>query len=321
MAQEVGYATSSLKACRRGEKTINGKNFVKLLNYLTTYQQNIILNKVQLLDLNWHSKKGTQKIIELSKDFGLSKLGSRKKSNLLAMIKNGDSLNTISQTLGISKTTIYYYSRKIKGGRTYIEPEFETNYSEVEGEVVGIFSGDGSQHYEKKKCHYYVNVHFGHTDYVWYVKKLFENYFNKKFRLQEDKNGNYRLVVVSKKIFMHFKNYIDYIPQIKHCTVRLKNLDFPKKFLIGFLRGLLDTDGTIALCKDRKFRIGYYTTSHSLAQQIKEILCIFDIKCGSCVSKRLGYKDLYQVYILAGSNMLFLETIKPFKQKRLGLLV
>ena len=240
------------------------------------------------------------------------------KEKMLELIKDGLSLNKISKQTGLAKTTIYYYSRKIKG-KQYFEPEFDLKYSEIEGEIAGIFAGDGSQHHDSKQGQYRVNVHFGKTDYVFYVKDLFDKYFNKEFRLNYESRGIMRLCTESKKIFFHFKNYLDYNPKIKHCTVELKTLDFPEKFLIGFLRGFLDTDGTIARCADRPMRIVYTTTSEKLSKQLKEILKQFDIACGGYVQKRSGLKDLYHVYILARSDERFLNLVRPYKRKCLGL--
>ena len=239
---------------------------------------------------------------------------------MLRMIEENASLNNISKQTGLAKTTIYYYSRKIIG-KKYFEPEFELEYSETEGEIAGIFAGDGSQFHDSERGSYQVNVHFGKTDYVFYVKDLFEKYFNKKFRLQQESRGRSRLCTQSKKIFCHFKNYLEYNSRVKHSTVKLKSLNFPEKFLIGFLRGFLDTDGTISLCSDRPMRIVYTTTSKELASQLKTILRKFDIDCGGYTAKRLNLKDLHQVYILARSNEQFLQKVKPFKRKRLGPLV
>lgn len=256
----------------------------------------------------------------LREEFGLSRLPSETKTKMLQMIKGGNSLNKIARETGLPKTTIYYYSKKING-KKYFEPKFNLEYSEAEGEIAGIFAGDGSQYYEPKRCSYQVNVHFGKTDYASYVKKLFEYYFNKKFRLQKESKGRSRLRTNSKKIFHHFKNYLQYDSKIKHSTVRLKALTFPKSFLVGFLRGFLDTDGTIYKRPNGSIRIAYSTTSKTLANQLVKILELFGIKCGYCVAKSSRFKDLHRVYILKGSNELFLKLVKPFKMKRFGPLV
>ena len=255
--------------------------------------------------------------VMLRESFSLSRIPKQTKAKMLDMIKNGYSLNKISNATGLGKTTIYYYSRKING-KKYFEPEFKLEYSELEGEIAGIFTGDGSQYHDSKRGHYEVNVHFGNTDYSYYVKDLFENYFNKEFRLYNESRGRQRLRTLSKPIFHHFKNYLEYDSKVKHSTVRLKTLKLPDNFLIGFLRGLLDTDGTIALPADRKMRIVYTTTSKNLAWQLKSILAKFDVNSSHYVAKPLSFKEVYHVYILARSNALFLHKVKPFKSKQLG---
>ena len=151
-------------------------------------------------------------------------------------MKEGVSLNSLSKQFGLYKSTLYYYYKKLNG-KKFKEPQFTPSSSEVEGEIVGIFAGDGSQFYESKKCHYEVNVHFGghNYNYALEVKKLFEGFFNKEFRLSPETLGRYRLRTLSKKIYHYFHHYMEFQSQVKHSTVHLKNLNFPLHFKIGFL--------------------------------------------------------------------------------------
>ncbi len=236
-------------------------------------------------------------------------------------INNNISINKISLSTGLSKATIYYYYKKIKG-RKKKKTNYKINYSKVEGEVVGIFIGDGSQHYAKVNWNYQTNIHFGNNFiYVRYVKALYENYFNRVWSLYKDtssKNIRYRLRAVDKKIFYYFQNYIHYNPHIKHSTVRLKNLDLPKGFKIGLIKGLIDTDGTV--CKyDNRTRIMYTTTSKILAKQIRLLLQDLRIKSSvyRIVSKR-GYKDTYNLQIMTKDINRFLNIIKPNKAENMG---
>lgn len=252
----------------------------------------------------------------------VTRLSVEEKSFICDLIENGISLAKISSATGRGKSTLYHYYKKIKG-KKFHEPEFETNYSELEGEVVGIFAGDGSQYHDKKRGHYEVNVHFGKTEYSFYVKELFEKYFNKKFRLRNEGENKQRLRTESKKIFNHFKNYIDYVPQTKHSTVKLRDIDFPKEFKIGFIRGFLDTDGCISLTKDRRTRIVFTTTSKDLAEQIKQILLEFGLQANTRLLKRKekNLKDCYHTYLFNGSVESFIDIFKPYKAKVKGLLV
>jgi len=118
----------------------------------------------------------------------MPRLGPDVKEKLIFLIENDISINQISKKLNLGKSTIYYYYKKIKG-RKYKIPEFTPGFTEKEGEIVGIFAGDGSQYFHSKSYHYEVNIHFGKKsyNYLLYVKKLFDNYFNKQVYIHKEK--------------------------------------------------------------------------------------------------------------------------------------
>lgn len=236
-------------------------------------------------------------------------------------IKAGTSLNTLSQDYSLNKSTLYYYYKKIKG-KKYVQPYVQPNFTEQEGEIVGIFAGDGSQYLDKKGCHYQVNVHFGghNTEYAYYVRRLFYDFFKKEFRLSRSGVGTLRLRIDSKAIFEFFKNYIEYDSKIKHCTVRLKDIKMPLKFKIGFIRGLVDTDGSILYDNhDRAIRIFFYTTSKHLIEQIGLILRELNVDYGyfQRLDKR-GFKPMHIIRLKKCHVDKFLKIVKPYKQKLLG---
>ena len=241
---------------------------------------------------------------------------------LKTAILRGTSINKISHESHLAKSTIYYYYKKFKG-KKYVIPSFTPGYTETEGELVGIFAGDGSQYFYKKTYRYEVNIHFGikNKEYAIYVQKLFESFFHHAFRLRAEKNGRIlRLRIESKIVYNYFKNYLNYLPNIKHSTVKLKNMDNPHKFKIGFLRGLIDTDGSVLYKKDRKkVRVDYTTTSKELALQMGFLFKEMNISYGSCVIRRpqKNEKDLYLIYILCVDTDKFLNMVKPFKWKNL----
>jgi intein/homing endonuclease len=251
------------------------------------------------------------------------KLTANVKKEVIESIKRGDSLNKISKRMGLYKSTIYYYYKKIKGKR-YTKPNIKpVVYNRLEGEIVGIFAGDGSQHLEQKSYSYAVSVCFGNKnyDYALYVKTIYDNYFGKKISLLRNTENSIKLFTKSKDIFFHFHNYLDFDKRIKHSNVRLKTLKFPDEFLLGFIKGFLDTDGWISKAKDRTNpRIGFSTTSNKLALQIKEILNKFQIKCGMYTINRShrGEKTMYNIQIWKESTDIFLNKVKPFKLKNLG---
>jgi hypothetical protein len=246
------------------------------------------------------------------------RLKEKTKQKLIKRIKEDVSINNISKEMGLAKSTIYYYYKKIKG-RKFKKLNLKPGYSRREGEIVGIFAGDGSQYYNKKHCAYQVNVHFGkkNKDYMEYVKRLYELYFKKKFNITKEER-TIKIRTRSKEIYNYFHHYIDFKPQIKHCTVKLKTLDLSMEFKLGFLKGFVDTDGSVLLKKQRKkIRVAFYTTSEALANQIRDILSEIDIKCGVYIRKKEGLKDCYTVQLRQRHVIKFLNVVKPFKMCKL----
>ena len=232
-------------------------------------------------------------------------------------IQANTSINQISKKYSIAKSKVYYYYKQIKGKR-YVAPAINPGYSELEGEIVGIFAGDGSQYYHKKNGHYEVNVHFGNHNkkYALYVQELFEKYFKKKFRLNTS-GPTMRLCIDSKKIYNYFSYYLQYIPQLKHCTVNLKTSDVPMEFKKGFIKGFVDTDGSILYDKhDKTVRISLHSTSESLMRQLGAIFVELEIgHTIRCQSDKRGYKSVFIIRIRTSSVRKFLEIIYPYKTK------
>lgn len=248
------------------------------------------------------------------------RLDKDKKNLLVYKIKGGVSINKISSSLNLAKSTIYHHYKKIKG-KKYKEPMYKIEFSEDEGEIVGIFTGDGSQCYYRPNGNYQTNVHFGNNPkYIKYVRKLYENYFNKKWSIHKEitkeKSIKYRLRAENKKTFDFFSNYLEYEPKSKHNTVKLKTIKLPYLFKIGFIRGLIDTDGTIG-CYNNRVEIRFYTTSKILAKQTKTILKDLKINTSVYVTKRKNWKDLYNVQILQKDTVNFLKLIKPYKMRKI----
>ena len=123
-------------------------------------------------------------------------------------VKLGHSLNKISKKLDISKTTIYYHYIRIKPKRE--TKPFNLSDEEKVGEVVGIFAGDGSLTTDKN-YHYIVRIHLGTymEDYADYVRNLYEDIFNKRFRKYIDRS-RITLITQSKDIYNFFFNYLNF---------------------------------------------------------------------------------------------------------------
>jgi len=250
------------------------------------------------------------------------------KEEMIKGINSGTSINKISKGLNLGKSTIYYHYKKIKGKR-YKEPQFISNLSKEEGEILGIIIGDGSLFYRKNNWNYCIKIRFGkiNKEYSIYVKKILERFFKKKFYLYEDCKDKLSLITTDKKIYNHLMNFIDFNKGRKYSTVKVKNLKkLPNSFKKGLIKGLIDTDGSVCQGKDGRIRIGFYTTSKKLSKQFVELLKQFNFKYGYYITKpkshymqRKEYKSniLYSTYIWKESIVHFIKLIKPYKSNKI----
>src|SRR4030042_224184 len=223
------------------------------------------------------------------------------------MIKEGISLNKINKKTRIQKSSLYYHYKKIKG-KKYLVPKIDKFDMEKIGEFIGIFAGDGSFFFDKKRCHYSIRIYTGlyEKEYRKYLKKFLKKFFGKASRTYQDNKLNVVTNEYYSKIIYEF--ILEYLAWNKNKTktIRLKNIrKHSREFLIGFIRGLLDTDGGIY--KPKK-KVAFGTASKKLAFQIKEILEILGIKPGFYKYKN---KDFWYIDIYGERSKKFMEIIKP----------
>ncbi len=246
-----------------------------------------------------------------------------KKEQLCNYISKGISLNQISSKLGIPKSTAYYYYRKLKY-KKYKKPEYSIKFSEIEGEIVGIFAGDGSQYHYKKNGNYTTTIHFGNViGYISHVRKLYNSFFGKSWNLwrERTKEGfiRHRLRAYNKEIFNFFYNYLNYDSTHKYDTCEVKSINFPEEFKIGFLRGFFDTDGHLSTSSNR-LRAFYYTTSKKLATQMQIFFNDLNIKTIIWQEQRKDKKckDLFILRVAEKEVNNFLNKIRPYRANKLG---
>ncbi|MGA3021175.1 MAG: LAGLIDADG family homing endonuclease, partial [Candidatus Micrarchaeales archaeon] len=203
----------------------------------------------------------------------------------------GRSLSEISKKLILSKSTVYYWYRKFWGLK---QKKVNVNKKVLEdiGEVVGIFAGDGN-YYLDDKYKYVIRVSLD-SSYKGYVKKvaqLFYKVFNKRPWIYEYPPYNVTIVrIISKEVLNFFKEYLIW-KRAKSLTIGLKNRkSHEKKFYSGFLRGLIDTDGSV-WNKTATFS----TISSNLKEDILFSLEKFHVryKCYLQKDKRANRKPVY----------------------------
>ncbi len=243
--------------------------------------------------------------------------------DILSMIKKGISLNKISQKTGLGKSTLYFHYKKLKGKKTI--PIIFNFPSENElGEFFGIFAGDGS-FCKRPKNHYVIRIYIGYYEkhYADILKDKFQEWFSKKpliyFGYHNDKKSVINIQYYSKDIYELIKKYLEW-EGTKTLSVRLKNLKLDKTdFNIGFLRGLIDTDGSFYASKRR---ISFSTISNKLSHQaflIMENLVGIPPKLN--VIKKEGRHDLYTLTFHGQNTKKLINILKPRNTNKSAALV
>lgn len=240
-----------------------------------------------------------------------SRLSAEDKNEIEALVKNNHSLNNIAIILGKSKTTIYYHYVKIKG-KTVEKLKIISGNEELIGEFIGLFAGDGCL--DKTPDYKYRIYLFFNIKEKKVVEKILKNnllkIFSKKPMIFYSKN---KIIICfySKAMNNLIKHYLtwDYNFRKSH-TVQLSTLDHPVKFMIGFLRGSIDSDGHIS-----KNKIVFSSVSTYLIKDIAYFLENIDIKYSIYTyrEKRENRKDMHHVYIKKSDFQKFKKIVKPRK--------
>ena len=239
------------------------------------------------------------------------------KNNMHELIREGMSINCISKTLGLWKSTIYYHYKSIKG-RKILKPKFTIAGGEVEGEIIGAFASDGSA---CPQADYHISFYFGkdEIEYAQDFAGILHYYFNKRpYFYQKPEKSVIVVSYRSKDIYHKFiKHYLEWREgEKKTYSVKLRELPLSKQFLVGFLRGCLDCDG---YAKGRVVQFG--GVSKAMLLQIKKIVedLQFNLRFYTTKDKRPNCADMHYVKIAGDDTKRFLELIKPRNKKRMGL--
>lgn len=229
------------------------------------------------------------------------------KEEILNMIKEGLSLNKIKRLTGINKSTLYYHYKKINGKKFSGVGIEESDLNRL-GEFLGIFAGDGNFYFDKKLYKYTVRIYLGlyETGYRKYLNKFLTDFFKKQPRVYERMSHGVEVSeYYSRDIYRLLRKYLAWEDN-KTKTIRLKSLDDKEQeFLIGFLRGVFDTDGGI---NKKKNKTAFGTASKRLAYQIKNILEQLDLKPGFYKYKN---KDFWYIDLYGERTDKFMKLVKP----------
>jgi len=233
-----------------------------------------------------------------------------------SLAKNGESVNTIKEKLEIPKSTVYYHFKKEVGQKQKEKALKIPENPEIKGEICGIFAGDGYV-YVRGDGHYEITITLNIRDNYWkQLSKFFEDKLQKKAQIvKEEKYGRVRLRYSSKKLYDLFQENLNWSKEDKTGTICLNETEHSHEFKIGFIRGLIDTDGS----KDKEYRIYRYgSISESLVKNFCEILDSLEIENSVHRSKdkRENCRDMFRVKIYSDNADKFSEVISPRHSKK-----
>lgn len=230
-------------------------------------------------------------------------------NSILKLVEEGLSLNEISKRLGKSKTTIYYHFRKIKG-KTVKPITLRLNEPELLGEFMGLFAGDGSVSKTRDYKHR-IYLHFNLKDNL-FVEDLIKNVLLKLFGKRPmifTKENRLNLCYYSKSISQLLRVYLAWEASArKTYSVRLQEGTYPRSFMIGFLRGCLDSDGHLT-SKD----ISFATVSPGLKDNIVSFLQAFNFEHSVRLNKekRSNRVDIFHIRLFRKDYTRFIKEINP----------
>lgn len=228
------------------------------------------------------------------------------------LTKRGESLNHIAKITGLGKTTIYYQTRKFK---PKLKKDFIVQLNNFQiGELIGAFAGDGSYYHKKRnpplKSSYHHRVRFhlsfkSDKKYGKYLFRLLKGCNLNPFYIIKPESGRLDLSISSKEFIEFIKNFIIWDDN-KTYSIRLKSklTDYPPEFIMGFARGLMDTDGYVEISN-----VSCACISKRLIKNLTEIFDLFNIKYKLSIRIRAGRKKLYLVRVYRESLEGYLKII------------
>lgn len=184
------------------------------------------------------------------------------------------------------------------------------NEEELIGEFMGLFAGDGS-FYKTTTYKYCIRLHFNITEKEFannLINCVLIKLFGKKPMISKQEN-RLNLCYYSKQIYKLINRYLAWDQNSrKTYSVRLVTRDHSPEFIIGFLRGCVDSDGYISPQK-----ICFSTVSPRLAKDIDYFLnkLNFVHTTGLYKEKRQNRKDIYHIVLWKKEFNRFIELIKP----------
>lgn len=258
------------------------------------------------------------------------RLSKEEKESIKNMTLEGKSLNKIAMLTGFEKTTIYYNVKDLKP-RQWRKLMVNLPDEKI-GELMGAFAGDGSYYhpgYLKGNCKH--NIRYSlclsrDMEYAKYLIELLKKLNLNPFLFKKPKENAMDISLNSKEYYIYIKQFLEW-DEVRSHSIRLKNnLDwYSDEFIIGFTRGLMDTDGYVEISN-----VSCGSTSERLIKNLAQIFDKFGLRYKISIKKREPkrknlflirvYRNSLQDYnkIIGFSNKYKLEKLKKILENKWG---
>jgi len=203
--------------------------------------------------------------------------------------------------------------------------------------LCGIFAGDGSIGYRRKKNEYSLKVVGNPKDEKEFYHQIIGPKFEKVFGMfprmkYHDSQTTYGFSVYSKSIYNYLTNVIGLPSGVKYPTLKIPEIFFrEEKLVIAFIRGAFDTDGCISFKKGHKDYPNYpvinlTSKSANFIKQISDFLKSINFKISELYNYKhkdsripQGYSIKSSLYINGHKSLkLWNEQIGFYSPKHLG---
>lgn len=198
---------------------------------------------------------------------------SNRSTEIIARVKRGESVRRVAAALDIPLSTAYYHARDYCGKHSRMDIEKLT--LREKGYLVGMMVGDGSLIRHEPRGEFLAKIALDRIrdqDIFQFLSSMFE------------RSGKRASVRVEQRMFIlriwskSFYNFIlKHVRLRKRCsshgrTKLLRFEDWDRDFALGFIGGLIDSDGHV----ERSRRGGHYgatitTSSQSLRDQVQDL--------------------------------------------------
>ena len=235
---------------------------------------------------------------------------------------SGQSVRSVAAELQIPLSTAYYHARSVCLKHPVLN--LKALQEKELGYLLGVYVGDGSLIRHKARGEYMLKIAFDRSkdaDIIEFVAAMFRKAGKQVTRT------NWRSVtflrIWSKPLYDFIQTYVLSLPTItsnRHMKILLSTEKWNIEFAIGFLGGLIDSDGHVMRTKSGgHFGAGVTTSSTSLRDQLQNLCSSLGLTTTTRIDKRgtPNVRPRYMIYITSDSMRKICSEIPSIKHQRL----